>query len=68
MSLHWPAIDEDISVAGLLDGAEKVMELRSAARLYPRPSLAATSASGYPVALEARAELRERRALTSITR
>lgn len=30
----------------------------------PRPSLAAMNASGYPVALEARAEERDRRALT----
>jgi hypothetical protein len=40
--------------------------LRSSTRLAPSASLAATYASGYPVAFEASAKLRERRALTSM--
>lgn len=43
-----------------------VTELRISLSGMPRPSLAAMKASGYPVALEASADERERRALTSM--
>ena len=43
-----------------------VTEFFISLRGIPRPSLAAIKASGYPVALEARAEERDKRALTYI--
>ena len=44
------------------------MPLGISGRVKPSPILAATYASGYPVALLARALDRESRALTSMTR
>jgi hypothetical protein len=43
-----------------------VTEFLISLRGIPRPSLAAIKASGYPVALEARADDRDKRALTYI--
>ena len=43
-----------------------VTEFLISLRGIPRPSLAAIKASGYPVALEARADERDKRALTYI--
>ena len=43
-----------------------VTEFLISLRGIPRPSLAAIKASGYPVALEARADERDKRALTCI--
>jgi hypothetical protein len=43
-----------------------VTEFLISLRGIPRPSLAAINASGYPVALEARADERDKRALTYI--
>jgi len=43
-----------------------VTEFRSSGKGLPRANFAATYASGYPVALDARAELRDSRAFTSM--
>lgn len=43
-----------------------VTEFLISLRGIPRPNLAAIKASGYPVALEARADERDKRALTYI--
>ena len=43
-----------------------VTEFLISLRGIPRPSLAAINARGYPVALEARADERDKRALTYI--
>ena len=54
-------------VGSKLAGVSRVISFRTSSRVYPTASLAAILAMGNPVALLARAELRETRGFISIT-